>query len=965
MRQIKLWLITIAMMLCCGTVGAYDFKVDGICYNILSTSELTCEVTYQHQYTHEETSYKGDIVIPATVKNGEKTYRVIKIGSKAFYNDRELTSIVLPEGIMIIDDGAFTRCSKLVSINFPKSLVNINNGKYSTQSGPFQECTGLKTVVIPSNVKKIGYLAFYGCSNLMEVFVLGAPSIDGLAFSYCHPAIEIHHAKDMITVEKGLSIYGEEHNINFTNNLKAYTARLKEANLDTNVGTYTTNLIFAYSASVEFDIEIPYTYTINKAPLTINVNDAEKVYGDENPQFTYSFSGFVNNEDESVLSSAVSFSTKATTKSGAGTYSVAASATAKNYEIGCTEGTLTVKKAPVTVAVKAKTRVYGDANPQFDFTYVGLKNGDVVPAFTSELSTSTKATKYSNVGDYEVMVSGGVATNYSFTEYIPGTLTITQAPLGISAQSTVREYGEMNPEFQFAYSGFKNDDTVESLTTLPTVVTSATPTSSVGEYEITPNGAEAKNYAISYTSGVLTVNKAPLTVRAENAERVYGDENPKYTYAYEGFKNEETVDVLTNRPSATTEAIATSAVGTYDIVPGGAEAQNYTISYKNGTLTVTKAPLTVSAVDNKKVYGESNPVIELAYSGFKNSDNEGCVTEKPTITVNADEKSDVGEYSITLAGGTAQNYEFTAYNEGKLIVEKASLSVVADNKERLYFDANPELTFHCEGFKNEDTESVLTMQPSLECKATQTSAVGEYAITVSGADSKNYDLTYQDATLTVGKRMLDVTVGNYTRVYNEENPEFSVTYSGFVNNESEKILNVAPALVCTAEKTSDVGTYEITPLGAEATNYDFTYHSGMLTIEKATQEIVWDQELSEVHIGDQVELTASATSGLVIEYQLGDNNFVSIYEANGRVYLDCSGVGQVIIKAIQNGNKNYHAAIRVSKTLTVTDPSGIEDATMNATDAPIYNIRGERMSCSRKELKKGIYIQNGKKFAVK
>ena len=110
MRQIKLWLITIAMMLCCGTVGAYDFKVDGICYNILSTSELTCEVTYQHQYTHEETSYKGDIVIPATVKNGEKTYRVIKIGSKAFYNDRELTSIVLPEGIMIIDDGAFTRC---------------------------------------------------------------------------------------------------------------------------------------------------------------------------------------------------------------------------------------------------------------------------------------------------------------------------------------------------------------------------------------------------------------------------------------------------------------------------------------------------------------------------------------------------------------------------------------------------------------------------------------------------------------------------------------------------------------------------------------------------------------------------------------------------------------------------------------------------------------------------------------
>lgn len=963
MRQIKLWLITIAMLLCSGTIKAYDFELDGFYYEITDIGKLTVSIV-KPKVWNTSSPYEGDIKVPSTITYEGEEFIVTSIGSGAF-SYASITSIILPETLHRIEGSAFLGA-------------------------------GITSVIIPKDVEYIGTSAFGNCKKLKEIFFLGDNYPDT---NYYTGAEETYPFKntfatfkiyvknkekfnntgqwkyyknknegkvvEYVTFEQNEFDYsGQVPAIIYTNNLaNRYELTMDVSESPKEAGTHETTFKAVYSNGLEVDI--PYTYTINKVPLTINVNDAEKVYGDENPQFTYSFSGFVNNEDESVLSSAVAFSTKATTKSGVGTYSVAASATAKNYEIGCTEGTLTVKKAPITVAVKDKKRVYGDANPQFDFTYVGLKNGDGVPVFTSELSTSTKATKYSDVGDYEVLVSGGVATNYSFTEYIPGTLTVTQAPLGISAQSTVREYGEMNPEFQFAYSGFKNDDTAENLTKLPTVTTSATPTSSVGEYEITPNGAEAKNYAISYTSGTLTVNKAPLTIRAENAERVYGDENPKYTYAYEGFKNEETMDVLTNRPSATTEAIATSAVGTYDIVPGGAEAQNYTISYKNGTLTVTKAPLTVSAVDNKKVYGESNPVIELAYSGFKNSDNEGCITEKPTITVNADEKSDVGEYNITLAGGTVQNYEFTAYNEGKLIVEKASLSVVADNKERLYFDANPELTFHCEGFKNEDTESVLTKQPCLECKATQTSAVGEYAITVSGADCKNYELTYQDATLTVGKRMLDVTVGNYTRVYNEENPEFSVTYSGFVNNESEKILNVAPALVCTAEKTSDVGTYEITVLGAEATNYDFTYHSGMLTIEKATQEIVWDQELSEVHIGDQVELTASATSGLVIEYQLGDNNFVSIYEANGKVYLDCSGVGQVIIKAIQNGNKNYHAAIRVSKTLTVTDPSGIEDATMNATDAPIYNIRGERMSCSRKELKKGIYIQNGKKFAVK
>lgn len=954
------------------SIGYYAFSgCSGITSMIIPNSVISIG---NHAFT-DCTSLK-DLYI----EDGEKTLSVVYNvssdpgGLKGLFYYCPLEKVYLGRNLEYKTSSSFGYSP----FNDKQLLSSLTIGHKVTNIGvnAFRKCTGLTECIIPKSVVTIEKNAFSGCENLKDIYYTSTtpPASLWLATNTFVPSKDAYEKSTILNENGNILEYvafernefeytGQTAIIGYINNLSTYEIDMDFSSIETEVGTYKTMLKATYSNGLEVDI--PYTYTINKAPLTINVNDAEKVYGDENPQFTYSLSGFVNNEDESVLGSAVTFSTTATVKSGAGTYSVAASATAQNYEIGCSEGTLTVKKAPVTVAVNAKSRVYGDANPQFDFTYVGLKNSDGVPVFTSELSTSTKATKYSDVGDYEVTVSGGVATNYSFTEYISGTLTVTQAPLGISAQSTVREYGEMNPEFQFAYSGFKNDDTVESLTTLPTVVTSATPTSSVGEYEITPNGADAKNYAISYTNGTLTVKKAPLTIQAENAERMYGEENPTFTYTYEGFKNEETVEVLTNRPSATTEAVVTSAVGTYEIAPSGAEAQNYAISYKNGTLTVTKAPLTVSAVDNKKVYGESNPVIELAYSGFKNSDNEGCITEKPTITVNADKKSDVGEYSIALAGGSAQNYEFTVYKEGKLAVEKAPLSVIAENKERLYFEANPEFTFHCEGFKNDDTESILTTQPSFECNATQTSGVGEYTITVSGAECKNYDLTYQEAILTVGKRMIDVTVGDYTRIYGEENPEFAVSYSGFVNNESEKVLAAVPVVACVAGKTSDVGTYEITASGADATNYDFAYHSGVLTIEKAAQEIVWEQDLSEVHLGDQVELTASATSGLTIEYQLGDNNFVSIYEANGKVYLDCSGVGQIVIKAIQNGNKNYHAATRVNKTLIVTDPSGIENATMDAADAPIYNMKGERMACNHKELRKGIYIQNGKKFVVK
>ncbi|MBR6601560.1 MAG: leucine-rich repeat protein [Bacteroidaceae bacterium] len=984
MKTIKTWLTTIAVLLCSGMVNAYDFEVDGIYYNVLKTSELEVSVT------SSTNGYVGDIVIPETVTFENFTYMVTSIDGAAFRNST-ITSISLPQTITSIGNEAFVNCSKLVSVIIPPKVTSIGFGS-------FRSCSSLQSVIIQGSVDYIYGGAFRYCSELRDVFFIGDyyPNISkttsggngvytshGLAFEDNHFSRKIYVKNktrvlatsrwdeysdaivEYVTIDRNEFTYnGQTPSVSYTNNLdNKYEVSMDMSSLQKDAGTYETTFKAAYSNGVE--VEIPYTYTINKVPLTINVNDAEKIYGDKNPAFTYSLTGFVNNEDESVLSSAVAFSTKATAKSGVGTYSVAASATAKNYEIGCTEGTLTVKKAPLSVKVNAKSRVYGDSNPQFDFTYVGLKNGDGVPVFTSEITTSTKATKYSDAGDYEVTVSGGVATNYSFTEYIPGILTITPAPLNISVQSTVREYGDANPEFQFAYSGFKNDDDADCLTTPPIVVTSATPTSSVGEYEITPNGAEATNYVISYTNGTLTVNKAPLTIQVENAERVYGDENPKFTFAYSGFKNEETYDVLSERPSAKTEAITTSGVGTYNIVPSGAEAQNYDITYKNGTLTVTKAPLSVSAVSNTKEYGETNPKVALTYSGFKNNDNEDCISERPTVAIAADRLSDVGEYAITVSGGKAQNYEFTEYNEGILTVEKAPLNVIADDKERLYFEANPEFTFHCEGFKNEDTKSVITTEPSFECSAKQTSSVGEYDITLSGAEAKNYELSYQGATLTIGKQTIDVKVGNYTRIYNEENPQFEMSYSGFVNNENEKVFTVMPTIQCEADKTTDVGAYEIIASGGEAVNYDFNYTSGTLTIEKAAQEIVWEQDLTTIAIGDQVELTAIATSGLAIEYELAANNIVSIYEAAGKIYLDCFGVGEVMIKAIQQGNKNYHSAVRVSKKLVVTDPSGVESVITNSEDAPIYNLQGERMIGSRKELQKGIYIQNGRKFVVK
>jgi hypothetical protein len=153
---------------------------------------------------------------------------------------------------------------------------------------------------------------------------------------------------------------------------------------------------------------------------------------------------------------------------------------------------------------------------------------------------------------------------------------------------------------------------------------------------------------------------------------------------------------------------------------------------------------------------------------------------------------------------------------------------------------------------------VLTATPSLSTSATRNSNVGTYEIKVGDTSSPNYSISFVNGTLTITPRTLIASVGNYERAYNEENPAFEVKYNGFVGNDDEKVLLSKPEAKTSATKTSDVGTYPINVTGGSADNYTFNYSSGTLTINKAEQTITWEQDLSDLKIGDQVELLASS-----------------------------------------------------------------------------------------------------------
>src|SRR5439155_1039986 len=135
----------------------------------------------------------------------------------------------------------------------------------------------------------------------------------------------------------------------------------------------------------------------------------------------------------------------------------------------------------------------------------------------------------------------------------------------------------------------------------------------------------AANYSFSFVAGSLTVTRASLTVTADDQSRAYGAANPTLTYQITGFKNRDPAAVVSGSASCSTTAVATSSVAgsPYPITCalGSLSAANYSFSFVAGSLTVTRASLTVTADDQSRAYGAANPTLTYQITGFKNGDH--------------------------------------------------------------------------------------------------------------------------------------------------------------------------------------------------------------------------------------------------------------------------------------------------------------------------------------------------------
>ena len=203
--------------------------------------------------------------------------------------------------------------------------------------------------------------------------------------------------------------------------------------------------------------------------------------------------------------------------------------------------------------------------------------------------------------------------------------------------------------------------------------------------------------AANFTSGVITlenmklvplegssvipansecqVNGAPVptsvTIKANNLSMTYGDAVPALTYTV-------TEGQALGTPALSCEATSQSPVGTYPIKISKGTLTNDVVNLTDGTLTINKAPLTITAKSYSIKRGESLPNFEVTYNGFKNNENESVLTVKPTIRCNATSDSQPGNYEIIVSGAEASNYDIS-YVAGTLTIENNAEVIIAED----------------------------------------------------------------------------------------------------------------------------------------------------------------------------------------------------------------------------------------------------------------------------------------------
>ena len=460
-------------------------------------------------------------------------------------------------------------------------------------------------------------------------------------------------------------------------------------------------------------------FEITKAPLTVTAKNATIAYGDEPSNAGVEYSGFVGDDNENDLNDSIVFNYDYVQFYKVGKYVIIPGGlSSDNYDITFVEGELTVEPKEISIAWSDASFTYNGSEQIPMATANGVENSDEC------IFTMTGAA--TKVGKYTAKVTDLSNENYK----LPATgleqaFEITKAPLKITALNDTIVYGDEPASAGIAYDGFVGKETSNVLTGELAFEINYTQYGDAGEYAITPSGLTADNYEIEFVAGKLTVEPKAVSIAWGQSSFAYNGAAQVPTATAEGLLNNDQCDF--------TVAGAATNVGKYTATVTGLNNKNYKLPATGieQAFEIAKIPLTVTAKNATIVYGDEPSNASVEFSGFVGEDNEKSLNGALVYSYGYTQYGDVGEYTITPSGLTADNYEIE-FVAGKLSVEPKAVSIAWGKSSFAYNGAAQVPTATAEGILDGD-----------KCDFTVTGAAvnaGKYSAAVTALNNANYKL---------------------------------------------------------------------------------------------------------------------------------------------------------------------------------------------------------------------------------
>ena len=527
--------------------------------------------------------------------------------------------------------------------------------------------------------------------------------------------------------------------------------------------------------------------------------------------------------------------------------------------------TVTINKATVsaTVTPKSDKLTYGDNLPSLtakigEETYT-IESGKYelhlgMTSITGNVANNVGTYNIENV-DISVLRAKYPEKNYNIALTTVGTITINEANLTVtvSLDKTKLTYGEVLPKITYKFDGLKLSDTEDNFTITETKFAEKL---DVGTYTatVTLSGEKTKYYNITVNEVEFTVKQRAATITINAVDNItYGDKVPDLSATPDGVLVGDSLSYTLNT-DYTVGAKRGNYTASVEFNPEAAENKNYAITVNTVEFTVVQKSLTIKLNNTATVAVGKTYKVEAEHLEKIGLVAGDTVTGHVTITKDVKgtyyaDDFDTTHLDVTNADCYVISYEMSVeFVEVTFAIDFADVTLTYDGQPHGVSVTAKEGTNYTITYGTTENDCTLTSSPEYTNADT-------YKIYFKVVDNDTLAEEKGYVTLTINKKAVTVKVNDVTITYGET-PKFEYTVTGLVEGE-----NLSGKAVYSGAGT-DAGEYDISVSGITASdNYNASFVTGKLTINKKTVEVAWTIAENYVYSPDGQTLPTATYDG--------------------------------------------------------------------------------------------------------